>query len=452
MREFGDSGAFRAGEFIGLHARDGLDAAHAGGHAGFGRDVEGTGLTRAGQMCAAAEFAGEDTVVPSHGDHADLGAVLLGEEGHGPGLHGFIVIHYLGGNGHVGQNGGVHLTLDGSDFIGRHSLNVAEVEAEMVGIHKGAGLFDVGTEDLAQGSLKKVRGGMVAGHGHAAFPVHGESHLTVNAQGAFGDFNGMYIKCGIGFDGVCDICHIFFICHGAGIAFLAAGFSVEGSAVGHDEAFASLGEFLTGDALTVEKSDDAALAGELRVSCEDAFDAVIGELLENIRTGALAEQADLLLAFAGTGALFGHEAVKALHIDGEALLAGHVGHDVQRETVGVGEQEAEGAGNLGDVLAAAFCHLVLEETQPFVQGLREADFFLMHDAADEVSVFPEFGEVVAHDFNDLADDFVQERLVDADKRGEAQGAADEAAQDVAAAFIGRQRRKSGRRPRGCGRR
>ena len=134
MREFGDSGAFSAGEFIGLHARDGLDAAHAGGHAGFGRDVEGTGLTRAGQMCAAAEFAGEDTVVPSHGDHADLGAVLLGEEGHGPGLHGFIVIHYLGGNGHVGQNGGVHLTLDGSDFIGRHGLNMAEVEAEMEGL------------------------------------------------------------------------------------------------------------------------------------------------------------------------------------------------------------------------------------------------------------------------------------------------------------------------------
>ena len=104
------------------------------------------------------------------------------------------MIHDGRGDGHVGQNGGVHFAFDGGDFLRRHGLDVAEVEAQMVGIHEGAGLLDVGAEDLAQGGLEKVRGGMVAGHGHAAFPVDGKRHFAVDAQGALRDFHGMHVE------------------------------------------------------------------------------------------------------------------------------------------------------------------------------------------------------------------------------------------------------------------
>ena len=122
----------------------------------------------------------------------------------------------------------------------------------------------------------------------------------------------------------------------------------------------------------------------------------------------------------------------------EAALFGHVVHDVQREAVGVVQLERGFAGN--DLLAPVGegVHFLFKHGEALVEGGGEALLFLAGHAGHEVGAGAQFGVVLAHDFHDLERGLVQERLLHPHEAAEAEGAADKAAQHVAAAFVGGQ--------------
>ena len=135
----------------GVHARDGLDAADAGGNARFAEDLEGADVARAHDVRAAAELDGVADRL-----NADDVAVLFAEEHRGAGLAGFFKRQDFGLRGRVGEDLLVDEVFDAGDLLGRHGLAVGEVEAQLGRGDEGALLFDVLAEDLTQGLLEKV--------------------------------------------------------------------------------------------------------------------------------------------------------------------------------------------------------------------------------------------------------------------------------------------------------
>ena len=135
----------------GVHARDGLDAADAGGNARFAEDLEGADVARAHDVRAAAELDGVADRL-----NADDVAVLFAEEHRGAGLAGFFKRQDFGLRGRVGEDLLVDEVFDAGDLLGRHGLAVGEVKAQLGRGDEGALLFDVLAEDLTQGLLEKV--------------------------------------------------------------------------------------------------------------------------------------------------------------------------------------------------------------------------------------------------------------------------------------------------------
>ena len=79
-------------------------------------------------MCSAAEFFREIT----HGDNADLLAVLLSEEGHRAGLLRLIEGHDIRSDGDLLTDLLVDKILYLPDFFLRHRFEMREVEAQAV--------------------------------------------------------------------------------------------------------------------------------------------------------------------------------------------------------------------------------------------------------------------------------------------------------------------------------
>lgn len=80
------------------------------------------------------------------------------------------------------EDPGVDLVLHVTQLRRRHRLPVAEVEAELVGAHVGAGLAHVGAEPLAQRGVQEVRGGVVALSGVSCQAVDSRVHPLPGAQ------------------------------------------------------------------------------------------------------------------------------------------------------------------------------------------------------------------------------------------------------------------------------
>ena len=167
-----ESAQFREGvgklvhHFLHLLARDGLDAAHAGGHAALGENLHHAQLAGALGVATAAEL---NAVAKLHDAH--LVAVLLAEEGDGAQFLGLLdggVAMVL--QGQVLSDLIVHQSLHLAQFLGCHLLEVREVEAQVFGRHERTLLFDVRAQHLSQGLVEEVRGGVVGLDGTAAGP------------------------------------------------------------------------------------------------------------------------------------------------------------------------------------------------------------------------------------------------------------------------------------------
>ncbi len=217
-----------------------------------------------------------------------------------------------------------------------------------------------------------------------------------------------------------------------GVADLAAGLAVERRAVEDDlDLLASLGALER--AVRAEDGDDGAVRLGLGVAEE------LGTRPDlRVEVGAIAA----LRLEGGTGAaglaLAVHGDPEAVLIDGEALLGGHLGGELQRKAVGVVETE----GLLtGDDLLALLQQLGgegLEAVDAHRDGAAEARLLVGDDLQDLVLALAQLrvgiGELVDNDLRELG----HELGLDAEEVAVADRLAEHAAQDVAAALVARE--------------
>ena len=94
-------------------------------------------------MRTTAELAGERLVLGAHGDNANDIAVLLAKQGDSAGGLGLVDTHDAGHDRLGSEDLLVDQVLDSLELLGGQGLEVREIEAQVLGRHKRAGLGDM---------------------------------------------------------------------------------------------------------------------------------------------------------------------------------------------------------------------------------------------------------------------------------------------------------------------
>ena len=145
-----------------------------------------------------------------------------------------------------------------------------------------------------------------------------------------------------------------------------------------------------------------------------------------------------LPGLAGALLLLLHELMEAVLVHAHALVLGHFDGQVDGEAVGIVQAEGVGAGEHG--LAGGLVgaeHFVID-LHAAVDGAGEVLLLLLDDAGDIGAAVAQIAVVALVLLHHGLHDLVQEGLVDAQELAVAGGAAQQAAQHVAAALVGGQ--------------
>ena len=258
----------------------------------------------------------------------------------------------------------------------------------------------------------------LGGDGHVEPELAGAHNAAVQVLAALGLLDVADLKNGAaGLDG-------------AMVGDLAAHLGVERGLVEHDGALGSLAQ-LAGELALDDQGFDLGLVGELVIAGEHGRHGVQAQ----VEAGPAA---DVAARGPGALALFLHEGVEALGVRGHAGLAEDVLGEVQRETVGVVEPEGVRAGEHGLALGLEAVHELGEDAHAAVYRAGEALLLGADDLGDEALLVDEVRVGGAVLVDDRLADLVEEGLVHAEELAVARGAAQQAAQDVAAALVGGQ--------------
>ena len=139
---------------------------------------------------------------------------------------------------------------------------------------------------------------------------------------------------------------------------------------------------------------------------------------------------------AGPFLLFLHGFLEAVFIDFEALFAGDFFGQFHGEAIRIVEFEDFSASE--DFVVAHMGHHIVEQFHALCQGSAELFFFCIDNLFDEGFVFPRFRIFIAEDVQYRINETGQEEILDPQKTAEADGTAQDTAQDITTAFIGRQ--------------
>ena len=133
----------------------------------------------------------------------------------------------------------------------------------------------------------------------------------------------------------------------------------------------------------------------------------------------------------GPLALGAHLGVEAGDVDGDVALAGDLLGQLEREAVGVVQQERRRTRQLGRSPPSSSSRI----DSPVLQRLAEALFLAGEHTDDEVAVLGDVGIGAAHHVDRGLDERRHDQLLGAEQVGVAHGAADDAPQHVAAALV-----------------
>ena len=315
-------------------AGEGFDAAYACADTTVADDLEVADEAGGGGMDAAAELFAEAVVDVGGGvadfDNADIGGVLLAEDGHCAGLQRLLVGHFVGVDGDVVADAGGDEFLHGGELAGGGSVGLGVVEPQPFGRDERAGLMDVVAEDAAQGGVEEMGGGVVAHE--AVAPVEGDAGLNGFADGdaTRGDDADVAVEVAALLR-VGDANLAIREDERSGVALLAAALGVEGRS-GEDDFDFGVGLGAVDAQAAGDEGDDAALG----------FDGVVAEELGAAADGG--EEGVGGVAFEvggglGASALLRHGVIEALLIEAEAGGLGNLAGELHGEAVGVVEDE-----------------------------------------------------------------------------------------------------------------
>jgi hypothetical protein len=159
---------------------DRLDAPHVGRARGLREDGEDADLRGVAHVRAAAQLARPGAVADL--DHADDVAVLLAEQGHRPQLLGLVERRGDRPHPRAGEDLLVDAILDRAQLLRGQRRAVGEVEAQLVGLDRGARLADVPAQALAQRGVQQVGRRVVALRRPAGRRIHPRDHALALVQ------------------------------------------------------------------------------------------------------------------------------------------------------------------------------------------------------------------------------------------------------------------------------
>ena len=374
-------------------------------------------------MQATAKFAGEFDASVTHLHNADLVAILFAEQSHSTASLGFIDVHHVGVDRQAFHDLGVHDVFDLLDFFSGHGVEVAEVEAEEFVRNEATLLLHVSAEHFAESGLEQVRCGVVLADVSATIVIdgcheHGAHRLFVSF--ALHDLT----------TAESGIVHLHGVKHldfevgrneRSLVTNLATHFGVERRGFENDAQ----------NALVFAPADNLRFAsGEFITDKVCASFAVLRPAFGTHRVDAL------LHVGAGAGLLFFHALVVAIFVNRKALFFGEDAGEVRRESVGIVKQEHLVARH--GLCVAEFSHDAGKAFEAGVQRADKAFFFALDDACDEVLAFADFREGVAHRIGEHLHQLVDKGFLLTEQAGKAAGAAQNAAEHVATAFVARQ--------------
>ena len=367
-------------------------------------------------MRAAAQLAAAADV-----ENAHLVAVLFAKEHHRAGLLCRLDGHHFGLHRHVGQHLGVDQLLDLADLLVAERRVVREVEARALGVDQAALLLHVRAQHFAQCLVHQVRGAVVAHGARAALGIDAGDQLIAEFDLAFDDAAVVAEDAGLDLQRVFDDHARTGIAHFAAVADLTATLGIEGRVIEHDDHVVAGTRTLHRRAVDVDRGDARVLAHQVLVAVEGGGRAVVFQTLRHLELGL----------GAGLFALALHRRVETGAVDRDAALAADVGRQVQREAEGVVQLERGFAVER----AHAAGQRTFQDLHAVGDGLEEAFLLLAKHLSDAQLVALQLGIGLAHLVRQRSDQRVEEGLACAQLVAMADGAARDAPQHVAAAFV-----------------
>ena len=344
-------------------------------------------------------------------------AVLVAEEGDRTELLGGLHRGLEMATGTVVEHLGIDAILDLGDLFRGEALVVAEVETKSVGPDIGTLLLHVFAQHLAQRMVKDVGGSVVAPDRRTSVVVDGggDDLARLEAAGA-GDLVDVDSRHAI--PGVGDIDRDATTGDRARVADLAARLRIERGAVEHQGVVVDI--------------EDGGLGGGLVAAGEVGLAVLVDECREVTGVAGGCDLASLL----GEALLFGHGGSEAVFVDLDTAFTGDLLGDLERETVGVVEQEGDVAGECCAVGEGV--ELFVEDRLPLAEGFAEANFFTIDDLTHELVVGGEIRVVGAHDLDHGIDHASHDRRLDPEDVRMPHGATKDPAQHIAPCLVRRE--------------
>ena len=209
----------------------------------------------------------------------------------------------------------------------------------------------------------------------------------------------------------------------ARVAHLAAGLGVEGRGVEHHHRVLAGRDRIDPRAVHIQRRDLGAGELQMVVALEARLRTFIGQAFGHLE----------LAGGAGLLALVFHGGFEARHVDLDFAFAADVGREVDREAVGVVEREERVAVELAALGNVRQGHV--QDLHAVFQRFAKTLFFLLEHLGHAFGSLGQLGIRRAHLLDQVGHQAMEEGLGLSQLVAVAQRAADDAAQDVAAAFV-----------------
>ncbi len=297
-----------------------------------------------------------------------------------------------------------------------------EVEAGLVRIDLRTLLLDVVAEHFAQRLVQQVGGRVVAHDALAGQHVDLGGDAVADRDGAGLDDAVVAEDGGLDLLRILDGEDAMHRLQHAAIADLAAGLGVERRVVKNDDAHFALVQLVDRSTVLVQ-GEHVGLGFQCVVAVEGRGRAVVVQIGRHLE---LAGGARLFL-------LARHRGIEGGGVNGDLVFAADVLRQVEREAVGV--VQLEGGFAIEHAAFAERLEFAVEDGHAVLDGFEEAVFFLFQRGDDLVLVLRQFRVGGAHFGDQVGHHLVEEGGAGAELVAVADGAADDAAQHVAAAFV-----------------
>ena len=390
--------------------------------------MEAAGLGGVIQVRPTAKL---DAVV-AHVDHADNIAVLFAEECCGSGLAGVLNGHLAHVDLEPAQDRRIDRVFDLPKLVRRDGGEMGKVKAEEVRLHQRARLMHMLAQHVPQRLLQQVGRAVSASDGGTALLVIGSPDRIAQLQYTAYEFSGVHDLAALVLLHVADLKFHTLRAQAAVIGHLAAHFGVQDRAVKNHDGLRPCGDLLSHFAVC-HNGQYLGLNALVIVSVKHRLRDLFSE-----GDACPAQITQRGTGLTGAGPLLLHVLLEAVLVHGHTFIGAHLNGQIDGEAIGVVELESVRAGEGILPFCLMFGQKLRKDLHAGVNGLGKVLFLGLYHTGDIGLLFPKFGILALVFMDHRVDDLIEERFIHAQELAMTGGAAEKAAQHVAAAFVGGQ--------------